>query len=131
MDGPTFGGYDDTTSNASLGGGTNPGNAATTTGIDPSQSTLSPNFDQYVYSMLGKAQGLAGLPYQEYTGNRFAGPSGLQQQGFQGIGAFQLPQQYQTATNFLTQAGQNAGSMGYGPSTFGNFYQPTQAYQPG
>ena len=107
------------------------GDDANTTGLDPSQSTLSPNFASYVYNMLGKGEGAANLPYQEYTGQRFAGPSGLQQQAFQGLGSLQLPGQFGTATNFLTEAGQRAGQMGYGPSTFGNFYQPTQAFQPG
>jgi hypothetical protein len=63
----------------------NPVGGATTAGLDPTQSTLSPNFSQYAYNMLGKAEGLANLPYQEYTGQRFAGPSALQQQAFQGI----------------------------------------------
>ena len=56
-----------------------------TTSIDPSQSTLSPNFAQYVYNMLGKGEAAANLPYQEFTGQRFAGISPLQQQAFQGL----------------------------------------------
>lgn len=55
--------------------------------IDPSQSTLSPNFASYVYNMLGKGEAAANLPYQEFTGQRFAGPSALQSQAFQGISA--------------------------------------------
>ena len=101
-----------------------------TTAIDPSQSTLSPNFSQYVYNMLGMGEGLASLPYQEYTGQRYAGPSALQQQSFQGLSNLGLPSQYGTATNLLSQAGYNAGASGYGPSTFGNFFQSPQAYQP-
>lgn len=56
--------------------------------LDPSQSTLSANFAPYVYDMLSMGQGLASLPFQPYTGERFAGPSQLQQQAFSGIGAF-------------------------------------------
>lgn len=105
--------------------------------LDPASSTLSPNFAPYVYDMLSRGQGLANLPYQEYTGQRFAGPSRLQQQAFQGFSeAFQgfsglgTPSQFGTATNFLTQAGQRAGSLGYTPGQFGNFYQGTSAFQP-
>jgi hypothetical protein len=87
-----------------------------TTGLDPSQSTLSPNFSQYVYNMLGKAEGLANLPYQEYTGQRFAGPSALQEQAFKGIGSLGTPGQFGTATQFATQAGQTAGQINYAPA---------------
>ena len=58
-----------------------------TGGLDPSQSTLSPNFYSYVYNMLGKGEAAANLPFQEYTGERFTGPSALQQQAFKGISA--------------------------------------------
>jgi hypothetical protein len=115
------------------GGGTTGGTTggADTTALDPSQSTLSPNFSSYIYDMLGKGQGLANLPYQEFTGQRFAGPSALQKQAFQGLQGLQTPGQFQTATNFLTQAGRRAGSMSYGPGTFGNFYQAPGQYQTG
>ena len=53
--------------------------------LNPASSTLSANFAPYVYDMLSRGQGLASLPFQEYTGQRFAGPSELQTQGFQGI----------------------------------------------
>jgi hypothetical protein len=102
-----------------------------TDAIDPSQSTLSPNFSSYIYDMLGRGQGLANLPYQEYTGQRFAGPSALQQQAFQGLSNLQTPGQFQTATNFLTQAGQAAGNLSYTPGTFGNQFSAPNAFQPG
>lgn len=61
---------------------------ATTTGgigsLDPSQSTLSPNFAPYIYDMLSRGQGLMGQQFQPFTGQRFAGPSALQQQAFTG-----------------------------------------------
>lgn len=60
------------------------GNAAGIVSLDPSQSTLSPNFSSYVYDMLGRGQGLASQPFQPFTGQRFAGPSALQQQAFTG-----------------------------------------------
>jgi len=40
--------------------------------LDPSQSTLSPNFDSYIYDMLAKGQAAANLPFQNFTGQRFA-----------------------------------------------------------
>jgi len=88
---------------------------ANTTSIDPTQSTLSPNFASYIYNMLGRAEGLANLPFQEYTGQRFAGPSALQEQAFQGLGSLQLPGQFGTATDFLTQAGRRAADFNYAP----------------
>ena len=97
--------------------------------IDPSQSTLSPNFAPYVYDMLSRGQGLANLPYQEYTGQRFAGPSGLQSQAFQGIGGLGTPSQFGTASSLATQAGQTAGGMGYAPSGGPSFGQVTSGYQ--
>lgn len=59
---------------------------ATTTEIDPSQSTLSPNFADYVYRMLAKGEQAADLPFQPYTGERFAGASDLQRQAFSQLG---------------------------------------------
>jgi hypothetical protein len=66
---------------------TTTGGGTTTGGLNPSQSTLSPNFAPYVYDMLSKGQAAAGLPFQPYTGERFAGASDLQQQAFAGLGA--------------------------------------------
>lgn len=69
---------------AQTAGGSNMADAATTD-ISPSQSTLSPNFANYIYDMLARGQAAASQPFQEYTGQRFAGPSVLQQQAFQGL----------------------------------------------
>lgn len=99
--------------------------------LDPAQSTLSPNFAPYVYDMLSRGQGLADLPFQEYTGQRFAGPSGLQQQAFQGLSGLGTPSQFGTATNFLTQAGQRAGNTAFTPGAFANFYQAPGQFQSG
>lgn len=60
---------------------------AVTTDIDPAQSTLSPNFANYIYDMLARGQAAASQPFQEYTGQRFAGASPLQQQAFGGLSA--------------------------------------------
>ena len=68
--------------------------------IDPSQSTLSPNFAPFVYGMLGKGWEAANIPFMPFTGQRFAygtmdpttgmykpGQSPLESQAFAGLGA--------------------------------------------
>jgi hypothetical protein len=66
----------------------------TTEGRETSLSTWA---GPYVTDMLGKAEAYANLPYQPYTGALTAGPSGLQTQAFQGLGALTVPQNLQTA----------------------------------
>ena len=97
--------------------------------LDPSQSTLSPNFAPYIYDMLSRGQGLANLPYQEYTGQRFAGPSALQSQAFQGAQNLGTPGQFDTASQLATQAGQAAGNLSYTPSGMPSYGQVTSGYQ--
>ena len=111
------------------GGNKSATGGAETTTIDPSQSTLSPNFAPYVYDMLSRGQGLANLPYQEYTGQRFAGPSELQNEAFKGIRGLGTPSQFGTASNLATQAGQAAGNLSYTPSGGPSFGQVTSGYQ--
>lgn len=55
----------------------------TTTTVNPSESTLSPNFADYIYRMLGRGEQAAALPFQEYTGQRYAGIQPLLQEAFQ------------------------------------------------
>jgi hypothetical protein len=97
--------------------------------LNPSQSTLSPNFAPYVYDMLSRGQGLANLPFQQYTGQRFAGPSALQSQAFQGFQNLGTPGQFGTASQLATQAGQAAGNLSYAPSGLPSFGQVTSGYQ--
>ena len=78
------------------------------------EGTLSTWAGPYVTDMLGKAQAYSNLPYQPYQGALTAGPSALQTQAFQGIGALTVP----TA---LTTAGQQAQQT-YGAS---QQYMPT------
>jgi hypothetical protein len=61
------------------------------------ESSLSPYVGPYVTDMLGRAEALAQLPYQQYGGQLTAGPSALQSQAFQGIGGLTVPQNLQTA----------------------------------
>lgn len=108
--------------------GTNPVTAGGTpilSDIDASQSTLSPNFAPYVYNMLAKGEAAANMPYQEYTGQRFAGPSELQQQAFGGIRDLQVPGEFDEAAGIASLAAQRATTDGkynapdpYNPTEF-------------
>jgi len=60
------------------------------------ESSLSSWAGPYVTEMLGRGQALAGLPYQAYMGPLTAGPSELQTQAFQGLGALNIPTAAQT-----------------------------------
>jgi hypothetical protein len=65
--------------------------------------------------MLGKGAALANMPYTAYEGQLSAGPSALQSQAFQGLGALQMP---------------GAASMQYNPMSFtGAAYAPPTAAQ--
>lgn len=117
---------------------TNP--ATTTTGatgaatgdasIDPALSTISPNFAQYIYSMLGKGEQAANMPYQPFEGDRFAGPSTLQNQAFTGIGSLATPGQFGKATTgyegILSATKGQAGLNAADPSTVASFMSPYQ-----
>lgn len=56
-----------------------------------SQESLSDWASQYVTGMLGKGAALANTPYTAYPGALTAGASGLQTQGFGGLGGLALP----------------------------------------
>ena len=60
-----------------------------TTGLE---SSLSPWAGPYVTDILGKGEALASTPYTAFGGPLTAGPSSLQNQAFQGIGALGIPQ---------------------------------------
>ena len=59
-----------------------------TTGLE---SSLSPWAGPYVTDILGKGEALASTPYTAFGGPLTAGPSSLQNQAFQGIGALGIP----------------------------------------
>ena len=109
----------------------------TVTGIDPSQSTLSPNFAPYVYEMLSKGAGAADKPYVPYTGQRYAGEQPLETTAFQGLGSLTTPGAFSTATSLAEQAGTAAGGLSYTPSGLPQYnevtsgYNAPAAYQPG
>ena len=56
-----------------------------------SEESLSNWASDYVTSMLGKGKALAASPYEAYPGALTAGASGLQTQGFGGLGGLALP----------------------------------------
>lgn len=66
----------------------------TTMGQEGSLSTWA---GPYVTSMLADAQAYSQLPFKPYEGTFTAGPSNLQTQAFQGIGALTVPQAFTTA----------------------------------
>ena len=79
------------------------------------ESSLSSFAGPYVTQMLGKGAALANMPYTAYEGPLSAGPSALQSQAFQGLGALQVP---------------GAASMQYNPMSFtGAAYAPPTAAQ--
>ena len=69
----------------------NPPTTPSTGGVE--SSTLSNYAGPYVTGMLGKAEALAGSPYQTYQGPLTAGESGLQSKVFQGLGGLSFPGQ--------------------------------------
>ena len=78
---------------------------ANTTAIDPSQSTLSPNFSPYVYKMLAKGEAAADLPYQPFTGERFADTPDSLKAAFKGIAGLAAPTGKYQGTKFDTGLG--------------------------
>jgi hypothetical protein len=99
--------------------------------IDPSQSTLSSNFADYVYKMLARGEEAAMQPFQPYEGERFAGPGALQEQAFQGLAGLNVPEQYGQASASINKALQGVGNLAYTPTQFQDKYQAPQAYTAG
>lgn len=110
----------------------------TTTGpqIPVDQSTLSPNFAPYVYGMLGKGWEAANIPFQPFSGQRFAfsninpatgqyegGYSPLEQQAFSGLGALGAYAPTQFSAGYAPPALSGA-------TQFGNQFTAPGAYTP-
>lgn len=94
-----------------------------------SVGTLAPWAGDYVTGMLGKAQALADMPYQAYTGALTPGASQLQQQAFAGLGALQTPAGIGQAEQRTAQLGQQMGGLSYTPTTFSSEAFTPQAAQ--
>lgn len=82
------------------------------------ESSLSNWAGPYVTDMLGKGWALSEQPYQQYQGQLTAGPSGLQQQAFQGIAGLSVPSAMGQATTTAGQVADAAGGMNYDPTQF-------------
>lgn len=109
-------------------GGLTPATQVGQTGTS-SVGTLAPWAGEYVTGMLGKAQGLAEMPYQPYTGALTPAASQLQQQAFAGLGALQTPEGIGQAEQRTAQLGQQMGGLSYAPGTFSADTFTTQAAQ--
>lgn len=103
-----------------------------TDNIDPAQSTLSPNFADYIYRMLARGEQAAALPFQEYTGQRYAETQPLLQEAFRRYQGLTAPEQFGEATGIARLAAQRAQGLGYTPGQFAaeRVYAPgLQQYQ--
>ncbi len=74
-------------------------------------SNLAPMFGEYVTDYLSKGQALAGTDYMPFTGERFAGPSSLQQQAFSGIGGLTMPSYFGQAGDLYSRAAGSANPL--------------------
>ena len=93
--------------------------------------------------MLARGEALANLPYQEYTGQRFAGPSDLQKQAFAAASNINLrPGEFDAATQAAKGAAEGYGKLapynpmtvqagGVNPLAVTSQYQAPGAYQAG
>lgn len=92
------------------GGGSAPANQTVT-----QQNAISAYAQPYVENMLGKAEALTSQPYQNYTGQRTADFTGLQNQAFQQAGGLGVMGQTQDASQLAGMAGLGALNMQYDP----------------
>lgn len=74
-------------------------------------SNLAPMFGDYVTDYLSKGQALSNTGFSPYEGNRYAGPSSLQQQAFSGIGGLTMPSYFGQAGSMYTQAANSANPL--------------------
>lgn len=79
------------------------------------QTNIPAELMPYATKVLGKAEALTSAPYLEYGGQRVAGYTPLQQQGYQGIQQMMPAQQLSQATGF---AGLGALRAAQGPQDF-------------
>lgn len=113
-----------------------------TTAIDPSQSTLSPNFAPFVYGMLGKGWEAANMPFTPFTGQRFAfgemdtstgqykaGYSPLEAEAFKGLGNLGAYTPAQFSAGFNYQPGQITPGFNYQPGQFNTGLGPVGSVQ--
>lgn len=101
------------------GGGSAPANTTTT--------TIPEYARPYVEEMLGKASALTSQPYQNYTGERTAQFTPLQQQAFGTAGGLQTAPQIGQASGLAGIASLGALGTNYDPAQTGQFTGQTAA----
>jgi hypothetical protein len=84
------------------------------------QVGFAPEVAPYAQTLLGQAQAFTNpnIPYQAYTGDRFAQFTPLQKQAFAGAQGMQTAPELQNAANMAQTAGQKAMNLSYDPSNF-------------
>jgi len=70
-------------------------------------------------------------PYQQYQGQRIAGPDVLSQQAYQGIAGLGVGAEAANALQNTYNMAAQAGTSTYSPTAYGNQYQAPAAYTPG
>jgi hypothetical protein len=94
-------------------------------GVTGSESNLSNWAGPYVTGMLGKGQALSEMPYQAYQGPLTAGPSSLQETGFQNAANLATPMGIgQAATTAGGIAGQKQTASFLDPGTSQAYMNP-------
>jgi hypothetical protein len=84
------------------------------------QVGFAPQVAPFAETLLGQAQAFTNpnIPYQAYTGERFAQFTPLQKQAFAGAQGMQTAPELQNAANMAQSAGQKAMNLSYDPSNF-------------
>jgi hypothetical protein len=92
----------------------------TLTQTTTNQVGFAPQVAPYAETLLGQAQAFSNpnIPYQAYTGDRFAQFTPLQKQAFAGAQGMQTAPELQNAANMAQTAGQKAMNLSYDPSNF-------------
>lgn len=85
---------------------------------------FAPQVAPYAETLLGKAEALTSSPYQTYGQERIAQFNPLQQQSFTGAGQLGPSGASLDAASGLFDYSQRAANTGYGPSNYGNQFNP-------
>jgi hypothetical protein len=104
------------------GGSSAPASQTTTT-----QNAISSYAAPYVENMLGKTEALTSQPYQNYTGQRTADFTDLQNQAFQGVGGLDVAQQNTMGSNLASSSGIGALNVARQQNPW-NFQQQVGGY---
>ena len=95
-------------------------------------NSISPWMEEAAKAQLGKATALTDInqnPYQQYTGQRIADFTPLQQQSFQGVQNLGTSGAIGQGIDIANQASQRALNTSYTPTTAQNQYQGFDPYQ--